>query len=166
MQTTRGGISPSVDSGPENWCAPKEARWSVLKFVKLRIKENSVRLRLTRSEVADLAAVGVLENVTDFGNHSFRFSVLTRKDGPILSSDCRDGAIRIEARKLSIEQWAASETVGLYAEQPALNGAVLTIALEKDFRCLDPRRDEDESDHFANPLAGASHQAGCQLAPG
>jgi hypothetical protein len=57
--------------------------------------------------------------------------------------------------------WAVTEEVGVYGEQTLPTGGTLIMAVEKDFRCLDPRRDEDESDNFDNPLEGQTRHAAC-----
>jgi hypothetical protein len=50
--------------------------------------------------------------------------------------------------------WAHGQSVGIYGEEPW----GLKLAIEKDFKCLDPRLGEDESDAFENPN-GSSHAA-------
>ncbi len=56
------------------------------------------------------------------------------------------GAVALAGTKA----WAQNQSIGIYAQ--AEWG--LKIAVEKDFKCLDPRRDEDETDAFENPHAG------------
>lgn len=51
-----------------------------------------------------------------------------------------------------ILKWAKSEQVGVYGEQVVFGGATLTVAVEKDFACID-RSDADNSDTFKNPNA-------------
>jgi len=52
--------------------------------------------------------------------------------------------------------WANSERVGLNHEQKVNGEASLTIVIEKDFQCLEPRPNEDQSDSFPNPAKGAA----------
>jgi hypothetical protein len=134
--------------------------------MKLRIKGNSLRLRLTRSEIAHLADEGRLESETDFGNQTFRFAVVSREENAPLSSSFGSNSIVVNASRAAVAHWAESNDVGLYGEQPTSRDDTLTIAIEKDFRCLDPRRDEDESDNFDNPLAGESRHETCDAEAG
>jgi len=129
--------------------------------MKLRLKGNSLRARLTRTEVLRLAANGNLESQTDFGHATFTFSVVLGESHQPLSASIHPYAVVLHALKSLVEQWAASDQVGLYGEQSITGGHNLTIALEKDFRCLDPRLDEDESDHFDHPMTAQSQHGSC-----
>lgn len=61
--------------------------------MKLRIRGNSIRLRLTQSEVARVAMNGSLESQTDFGARAFHFALVTRDDAFSLSASFDDNAI-------------------------------------------------------------------------
>jgi hypothetical protein len=50
-------------------------------------------------------------------------------------------------------EWCTTQLVTLSREQP-LGQGVLRIVLEKDYACLAPRSDEDESDNFPHPQRG------------
>lgn len=129
--------------------------------MKIRIKGNSLRFRLTRQETAQLAEEGRVENRTEIAGQIFHYAVETGSNSQGVAALLEPFQIRIVAPAETVESWASTETVGFYAEQPAQSGDHLTIAVEKDFRCLDPRRDEDESDHYDNPLAGQSQHLAC-----
>jgi hypothetical protein len=129
--------------------------------MKLRIKDNSIRLRLTRTEITQLASDGAVAGATDFGGATFRYLAETRPQVHSLSAQFEQSVIRVLIPASLAASWAAGNDVGLYADQALPNGEALKISVEKDFRCLDPNRDEDESDHFENPLAGVGHGAGC-----
>lgn len=75
----------------------------------------------------------------------------------------RCSTIVVTAPASVVANWAATDAVGIYGEHSVSSGSALTIALEKDFRCLDPGRDEDESGNFDNPLAGESRHAKCDI---
>ena len=47
--------------------------------------------------------------------------------------------------------WAAGDQVSIEADQPLRAGEVLKILVEKDFACLKPRDDEDETDAYPHP---------------
>jgi len=120
--------------------------------MKLRIKGNSIRLRLTRSEVAAVAAKGWLENRTDLGNRTFAYAVTVSGSANELSARFDDDCITVVVAKPSVVSWASGEEVGLYGEQVTSDGKTLAIALEKDFRCLDRSGSEDdEADNYPHP---------------
>ena len=120
--------------------------------MKLRIKGNSLRLRLSRPEVNQVAAEGRLENQTDFGAGVLRFVFAASKEAAALSARFEEGSILVVAPIAQVAAWAANEDVGLYGEQSVSETDVLSIAVEKDFRCLDrSRAEDDEADNYPHP---------------
>ncbi|MEZ4932033.1 MAG: hypothetical protein R2788_07940 [Saprospiraceae bacterium] len=53
--------------------------------------------------------------------------------------------------------WSRSDEVGLEDDMPLGDGNALHILVEKDFKCL-TERSEDESDLFPNPNENCWHQ--------
>ena len=49
------------------------------------------------------------------------------------------------------ERWQAPDEVSIRGEQELPGGESLKILVEKDFQCLVPREDEDQSGLFPNP---------------
>ena len=120
--------------------------------MKLRIKGNSLRLRLSRPEVNQVAAEGRLENQTDFGAGVLRFVFTASETVSALSARFENGSIVVVAPKAQVAAWASNEDVGLYSEQPVSETDFLSIAVEKDFRCLDrSRAEDDEADNYPHP---------------
>jgi len=115
--------------------------------MKLRLQGNSLRLRLTRSEVMYLCEAGMVEESVDFGIGTgliYRIQSLGVTD-PIHAVFCNHSiTVRVPAESVAL--WAAADEVGLYAQHGALK-----IAVEKDFRCLTRRPDELEPDAYPNP---------------
>jgi hypothetical protein len=120
--------------------------------MKLRIKGNSVRFRLTRTEVASVAAHGFIECRTDFGEgHQSLVYALTAGPMKDIQACFSDGRLQISVPRGMLEQWAASDEVGLYGK-PAPKEDALSIAIEKDFRCLDRSlAEDDEWDAYPHP---------------
>ena len=119
--------------------------------MKLRIRDNSVRLRLTRGEVDQLRDDGLISARTGFpGGRDFQYVVESSpasvKPGAFLS-EC---IITVRLPETSVLAWANSEQVSIRGEQ-LLDDETLTILVEKDFACLAPREGEDESDMFPHP---------------
>ena len=124
-------------------------------LMKLRIRDNSIRLRLTQSEVDTVKTVGLV-------GASVQFSGGARLLYCIESSPaCVDPAARFQGDELSVRlpeslviQWATTEQVSIAAEQALDDGGFLKILVEKDFACLAPREGEDESDMHPHPEQG------------
>ena len=124
--------------------------------MKLRIRGNSIRLRLTQSEVRRLADDGMVEEWTDFGDGR-RFGYALRTDdvaAPVVSFDGTTVLVRLPRNV--VRRWADGDDVGIEASQPAGEGASLKILVEKDFVCIDGPADENQDDAFPNPRG-----AGC-----
>lgn len=128
--------------------------------MKLRIKGDSIRLRLTQAEVRQLAKTGTVESTM----HIAHGASLTYG---IRASDLRQLAVEGDASEVVvlvprdwIGPWADGDQVGFEGTQDAGEGRELevgarqlAILVEKDFACLHKR--PDELDAFPNPLADA-----------
>ena len=122
--------------------------------MKLRIKGNSIRLRLTRSEVELLGSEGTIFESVHFGTGSapFVYELRTTDDNKV-SATFMDRGIVVSLPASAADQWINSEEVGIEALQPIDAASGLRILIEKDFACLTRGSAEDESDAFQNPLA-------------
>ena len=118
--------------------------------MKLRIKGDTLRLRLSRTEVARLASDGAVAETTHFpGNGVLQYAVRQDAGAKAISARAGNGSIEILLPNNMAAAWATGEEVGLYADVPA-GAATLAIAVEKDFACLD-REDADNADAYPNP---------------
>jgi hypothetical protein len=120
--------------------------------MKLRIRGDSLRLRLTRSEVSELmAGKAVIERMRLGPGAVFEYRLATDAGTAAPRADLDKGALVVRLPVQTASDWANSETVGIEARQA--NGADqgLLILVEKDFPCLAPRPHEDDSDAFARP---------------
>jgi len=124
--------------------------------VKLRIKDNSVRLRLTRGEVDELRDSGIVSAKTGFpGGRSFQYRVESSPASVNPAALFSDNALTVRLPETAVLAWATTEQVSLPGEQVLDDGAMLQILVEKDFACLAPREGEDESDMYPHPDADA-----------
>jgi hypothetical protein len=126
-------------------------------IMKLRIRGNSLRLRLIQSEVAHFAETGLVEDAIVFrGGHSLRYS-LQVSDIPALSAEFVGTEIRVLVPRPQALSWTSSNEVSLIGEDVSETGT-LKLLIEKDFACLNPQAvwQEDQSDNFPNPLASCS----------
>ena len=115
--------------------------------MKLRIKGNSLRLRLTRGEVAELKEGGqVFETVTFGSGSNFIYKIDSVDEKDRISADFHANELVVSVPASLVQEWAVSDQISLEA-----NELQPTILIEKDFACLEPRQDEDETDMFPNP---------------
>lgn len=116
--------------------------------MKLRIKGNSIRLRLTKTEVEAFRKEGRIVESINFGGQAEPklFYVLEKGSTPHLQASFDDGKITVSVPDDVAGQWVESEQVGF----TGIDGS-LQILVEKDFACLNPRAGEDESDNFPHP---------------
>ena len=122
--------------------------------MKLRIRDNSVRMRLTRGEVETLRDNGVVSARTAFpGGREFSYEVESSPASVNPGAFLSENTVTIRLPEATVLAWANSEQVSIIGEQQHKNGEVLAILVEKDFACLAPREGEDESDMFPHPAA-------------
>ncbi len=105
-----------------------------------------MRLRLTRTEVERLRDTGLVEESVDFGAGAALTYRISAASVPSLHAGFSGRAITVQVPSESARQWAEADEVGLYAAQGALR-----ISVEKDFRCLTRRPEEQEPDAYAHP---------------
>ncbi|MBS1809189.1 MAG: hypothetical protein JST84_13580 [Acidobacteria bacterium] len=121
--------------------------------MKLRIKGNTIRLRLTQSEVSTVGAGGRVQELTLFGPQAQFCYVLEAVDSSNLEADYSNNTLTIRVPRTMAQDWASTELVGLSTEQKIAENVSLQLIIEKDFACLSPRGEEDV-DTFAHPLSG------------
>ena len=123
--------------------------------MKLRIRDNSVRLRLMRAEVDTLRDQGLVTAATSFpGGRTFRYSVESSPASVNPAAFFSDNQVTVRLPETVVLAWANSEQVSMAGEQVLDDGETLKILVEKDFVCLTGRDDEDESDMYPHPSAG------------
>lgn len=138
--------------------------------MKLRIRGNSLRLRLTRSEVERIGDGEAIEETIHFGaaphqRLTYRLETSTGAHG--IESDFSDNRITVCVPANKAREWATTELISLEDEQPLGatqagdgngNGnpaSTLKLLIEKDFACLTARRGDDDADTFQHPMEGA-----------
>jgi hypothetical protein len=117
--------------------------------MKLRIRGDSIRLRLTRAEVRELVERGeVAERTRLPAGAGFGYRLRADAGGGGVSASFTAGVLCVAVPRAAVEAWAASEEAAIGAELPLPEGA-LAILVEKDFPCLAVRAGEDDSGAFA-----------------
>jgi hypothetical protein len=120
--------------------------------VKLRLLDDTIRLRLSRGDVAAVDKEGVVEAKTHFPDGAaFRFALESSAGGSV-SAEFTGNRMVVRLPKADISAWANDDSaVSLHGEVQLAENAALTLLVEKDFQCLTPRPDEDQTDLFSNP---------------
>jgi hypothetical protein len=124
--------------------------------MKLRIRGNSVRIRLTRGEVARLGSGETIEQTTEFSKTDrFISSIGSSPNITMASAELAAGRINVLFPSEQIESWWNSDVVSVTSDQPIESGRSLQILVEKDFQCLHSRQEEN-SDSYPNPREGVT----------
>ncbi|MET0635844.1 MAG: hypothetical protein ABWZ25_07435 [Chitinophagaceae bacterium] len=113
--------------------------------MKIRIKGNSLRYRLSKSEVANLRTEGFLEEFTAFGSKTLVYAVVVT-DNERLSADFTGEKIVLYMPDKMIDELNTTETVGFDDHTGPVK-----LLIEKDFACID-NVEEDQTDKYPNPL--------------
>lgn len=121
--------------------------------MKLRLLNDSIRLRLSQSEVAAADEHGMVECQTRFPDGSvFTFALQALEKGSAADASYARDRLVVRLPATEISAWANDDTaVSLHGELDLPGGDSLIFLVEKDFQCLTPRDDEDQSDLFVNP---------------
>lgn len=112
--------------------------------MKIRIKGNSLRYRLTKSEVTKLWEQGFLEEQTSFPSAQLIYAIETGGSNK-LSADIIENKIVLFLSKTMIDELYNTDRVGFEE-----NSDTMRLLVEKDFVCID-NTTEDQSDNYPNP---------------
>jgi hypothetical protein len=122
--------------------------------MKLRIRGNSIRVRVDRKDLADLLDRGRVLDVLRFGpgsTHTFTSAVVIGTAPPGRPrADYAGGLLVVTINPIDAEVWAAGDRVGFDHEQ-AVDGGTVRVILEKDFACLDRPAGDEAEDAWAFP---------------
>ncbi len=130
--------------------------------MKLRIKGNSLRLRVSRSELARILAGDCLEETIHFAPAAGAKLTYALKQEPLAKSPAvhyADSRVTVLLPPDQAHVWGVTDQVGIAEEISLGTLGTLALMVEKDFACLD-RSEEENQDTFANPHAGTTCQPG------
>jgi len=114
--------------------------------MKIRIKGNSLRYRLTKTDVEKFGREGYLEETSNFGGQVFKYA-LKRSLAETLTAGFSNNTITMYMPSVMANEWIITDRVGFEN-----NNGQLYLLIEKDFKCLDNVA-EDQSDNYPNPLS-------------
>lgn len=119
--------------------------------MKIRIKGNSIRYRLTKTEIANFGKNGYLEEKTEFLNSLVFYYCLEKRPGiDNLQTSFGNNRITVFVPENITEEWTTTDVVGFNNKILLGEGKELFLLIEKDFVCLDHTL-EDQSDNYENP---------------
>jgi hypothetical protein len=120
--------------------------------VKLRLLDDSIRLRLSRSDVSTADELGGVEGETRFPDGSALTYAIEAANQSSASAAFANGRLLVRLPATEVSVWANDDAaVSLRAEFALPDGSQLQLLIEKDFQCLTPREGEDQGDMFPNP---------------
>lgn len=114
--------------------------------MKIRIKGNALRYRLTRSDITTLSEKGEVLEQTVFAGQTLIYALKTTTHSD-LSADFIGNIITLFMPESMIDEITHTDKVGFSNAH-----GQLFLLVEKDFTCLD-NVEEDQSDNYPNPLA-------------
>ena len=120
--------------------------------MKLRIRGNSIRLRLSQTEVSSLEAGGSVSDRIVFapGAH-LTYQLVVDAAADATRASFENGNVTVTLPNTVLRNWLAPAEVSIHGRQELGGGEELTILVEKDFACLEPREGEDQENLFPNP---------------
>jgi hypothetical protein len=118
--------------------------------MKLRIRGNSIRLRLSQGEVDRFARDGKVEESVKFAPaaRSFTYAIESDDRRESVVAEYADDRLCVYVPGRLAKDWVESEQVGFGSPEGAVGPRIM---VEKDFACLTPRAGEDESDMYPHP---------------
>ena len=126
--------------------------------MKLRIRGNSIRLRLTQSEIAQFGETGKVAEMVGFGvaKPGLGYQLHASADDETIRAEFENNCLSISVPASVAQGWINSAQVGIEDMQPLVEDRFLRILIEKDFACVSDRAGEDETDAFPNPTIARS----------
>ncbi|WBA40977.1 DUF7009 family protein [Hymenobacter canadensis] len=106
--------------------------------MKLRLEDNTLRLRLDEAEVAAFRQQGRLETVVPLGlTAADSLTYTLERDPTVLALAVRHeaGRVRVLVPATVADGWASSETISLRGTQEVADNQVVHILVEKDLGC-------------------------------
>ncbi|NND52184.1 MAG: hypothetical protein HKN54_07250 [Flavobacteriaceae bacterium] len=119
--------------------------------MKLRILNNSIRFRLSMTDLDTLVQKGSVTSKLPIAHGIFfSFGIQLLEDGAHIHTNLSDNQLSFSIPKSKLQHLQKSNEVGIYETLIISDKESLTLTIEKDFKCLTPRS-EDETDLFPNP---------------
>ena len=127
--------------------------------MKLRIKENTIRLRLNQEDLAQFVASGCVEAVTSFDvGASLRYALQVSSEAERLIARMEDSRIAVYVPDKLAEEWTQTDRIGLEAKQLVEGERMLHVLVEKDLGCQhrSPTGEKSMFDHLRSEKPGSA----------
>ena len=100
--------------------------------MQVRIRGNSIRFRVSKTDLAKLAETGRIDATVRFSSErTLRYAIEVKPTGAVTATF--DGAsIDVTLPKTRLDLWLRPNEVSVEGSQPTGGGKVLEIVLEKD----------------------------------
>jgi hypothetical protein len=128
--------------------------------VKLRIHQNSLRVRLNRTDIEQFRRTGICADILRFSSGShLTYTLETSPDRTRMEARYYRDCIRVLLPLALAQNWVDSDQVSLSHDSAGDDGPSLLI--EKDFQCLhsEDRDASDDADSFPNPSASEENNS-------
>ncbi len=116
--------------------------------MKIRILGNSIRLRLSQTEISVLNESKSVEEAVEFAKRKFSYGIRVTSDEEVTVTYEND-AVMVNLPEAIATPWLTTEQVGIEKAVSQENAPDIRVLLEKDFACLVPRPGEE--DLYPNP---------------
>jgi hypothetical protein len=129
--------------------------------MKLRINRNSLRFRLTPTDVARLDEIGAISEKAEFApGVEFSYTIRARSALHAMRANLDANSICVDIPTATVSEWRQSDAVELHHTQPLDNGGTLDVLVEKDFECEDGKMNEPGSvPHPNKPCASGGEES-------
>ena len=125
--------------------------------MKLRIKGNSLRLRISQSEMTALLRDGCVAETVRFGagdDAKLTYALAIAEGGEDIRMEYRAQTVTVVLSAAVARRWCYGDEIGIYGDAEVAEDRV-ALLVEKDFACLDGN-DPQDADAFPNPNAGVA----------
>ncbi len=120
--------------------------------MKLRLRENSIRLRLLQTEVEQFRKSGSVSEKIRFNQYQvLTYTLKISNDAAEISACFEEKEIIVIVPSGAAQEWTETNLVGLEREHSIDKNSTLKISIEKDFVCLERPLDADNADAFPHP---------------
>ena len=118
--------------------------------MKIRIKGNSIRLRLTKTDVQNLKDFGKIEEKTILSEKQiFKYTLEINTNISEISAKFEDNTITILLSKENANILTETDEITVQGSQKNGTENGLLLLIEKDLQCLDSTN-EDQTDMYKN----------------
>ena len=129
----------------------EQIKWTLkIEAMKIRIKGNSIRLRLTKTDIQNLKEKGIVEEKTIIGTEEiFKYSLVVDDKVSTISAEFQANKITVFLSKKEAGILTETDEITIQGTQDNGQEKGLFLLVEKDLQCLDTTS-EDQTDMYEN----------------